>query len=145
MRMSIRVIDFQSPTAAAEFAAGLKEIGFAVISNHPISQQLIDKAYEQWYAFFKSNEKKQYEFNPKTHDGYISTELSETAKGYDKKDLKEFYHYYKGQRCPLSCLKTTSTLSAELTELASTLLSWVDQHAPENVRANFSMPSPDMI
>ncbi|PIZ04543.1 MAG: 2OG-Fe(II) oxygenase [Gammaproteobacteria bacterium CG_4_10_14_0_8_um_filter_38_16] len=143
--MSIRVIDFRSPTAAAEFAAGLKEIGFAVISNHPVSQALINQAYEQWYAFFKSDEKKQFTFNPETQDGYISKELSETAKGYDQKDLKEFYHYYKGQRCPASCFDVTSKLSDALTSLAGILLSWVNDHAPSDVQSKFSMPLPDMI
>ncbi len=96
--MQIRVIDYHSQNAPAEFAAGLKEIGFAVISNHPVSQPLIDKAYQQWDAFFKSDEKNNYAFNPETQDGYISKQLSETAKGYDQKDLKEFYHYYAGKR-----------------------------------------------
>lgn len=143
--MSIRVIDYRSPTAGAEFATGLKEIGFAVVSNHPVSQNLINKAYEQWYAFFQSDEKNKFPFDSKTQDGYISKELSETAKGYDKKDLKEFYHYYPGKRCPQSCFSVTSALAEELTALASTLLRWVSDHAPHDVRAKFSMPLPEMI
>src|SRR5690606_10067426 len=98
--MSISVIDFQSPTAGKEFAAGLKEIGFAVIANHPISTHLIDQVYSEWYAFFKSPEKFNYPFDPVTHTGYISTDMSETAKGHTLKDLKEFYHYYLGKECP---------------------------------------------
>ena len=141
----IRVVDFQSPTAAADFTAGLKEMGFAVLSNHPVSQQLIDQAYTQWYEFFKSSEKNTFKFNPSTHDGYISTELSETAKGYNVKDLKEFYHYYQGRRCPAECLATTSQLEKELNSMASTLLSWVEKNSPEEVRARFTMPLSDMI
>lgn len=143
--MQIRVIDYHSQNAPAEFAAGLKEIGFAVIANHPVSQSLIDKAYQQWDSFFKSDEKNNYAFNPETQDGYISKQLSETAKGYDQKDLKEFYHYYEGQRCPASCLEVTKDLSKQLTSMASTLLSWVNDHAPDNVREKFSMPLPQMI
>ena len=143
--MQIRVIDFHSQNAGAEFAAGLKEIGFAVISNHPVSQSLIDKAYEQWDTFFQSEEKNNYVFNPETQDGYISKQLSETAKGYDQKDLKEFYHYYEGRRCPAPCFEVTKDLSKQLTSMASTLLSWVNDHASDTVRSKFSMPLPKMI
>ncbi|EKD77580.1 MAG: hypothetical protein ACD_42C00283G0003 [uncultured bacterium] len=147
MSISIRVIDYRSPTAGVEFAAGLKEIGFAVISHHPVSQDLIDQAYQIWYAFFKSDEKNnpEYTFSPKTHDGYISTELSETAKGYGVKDLKEFYHYYQNGRCPKSCLTVTEKMATALKAMAATLLQWVDENAPADVRAKFSMPLPEMI
>lgn len=143
--MKVRVIDFKSPTAPADFTAGLKEIGFAVISNHPISQALINHAYDVWYQFFKSDEKKQFEFDKKTHDGYVSRELSETAKGYDVKDIKEFYHYYPHGRCPESCRDVSSKLAAALTDMASTLLGWVENNSPQVVRDKFSMPLSDMI
>ncbi|HLB55785.1 MAG TPA: 2OG-Fe(II) oxygenase family protein [Coxiellaceae bacterium] len=145
--MKIRVIDYQSQTAPAEFAAGLKEIGFAVLSNHPISQTLIDETYKAWYAFFNSDERNDpaYVFNPVTHDGYVPAKMSETAKGYDKKDLKEFYHYYQGKRCPKSCLTITDKMATSLKEMASTLLKWVDDNAPADVRTKFSMRLPDMI
>lgn len=145
--MKIRVIDYQSQHAPAEFAAGLKEIGFAVISNHPIPQTLIDQAYKTWYAFFKSEEKNNpaFKFDPKRHDGYIPKELSETAKGYGLKDIKEFYHYYLDERCPTTCAGVTAELYRELAKMAATLLKWVDENAPADVRAKFSMRLPDMI
>jgi len=143
--MQVRVIDFKSQTAGKDFTDGLKEIGFAVLENHPISIDLINEAYKVWGDFFKSNEKKDYAFNPETHDGYISKELSETAKGYSTKDIKEFYHYYLGKRCPESCRSVTQLLATELKAMAETLLQWVDQYAPEEVRKNFSVPLPSMI
>lgn len=143
--MQIRVIDYRSQHAPAEFAAGLKEIGFAVLTNHPISQSVIDKVYEQWYAFFKSDEKNDYPVDPETQEGYVSPQLSEIAKGYDKKDLKEFFNYYAGKACPASCVEVTKTLSEALTSMASTLLTWVNDHAPSEVQAKFSMPLPQMI
>lgn len=143
--MQVRVVDFTSKTAPADFAAGLKEIGFAVISNHPISQALVDNAYSVWGDFFKSHEKHDFAFDRKTHDGYVSSELSETAKGYSVKDIKEFYHYYAGRRCPASCRDVTVALSEALTSMAGTLLSWIEDNAPESVRKNFSMPLCDMI
>ena len=143
--MQVRIIDYKSPTAGKDFAAGLKEIGFAVIANHPISNQLIDQAYTLWYDFFKSSEKNNYPFNPATHEGYISTEMSETAKGYTAKDLKEFYHYYLGKTCPEACRETTHDLATQLNAMAGTLLKWVDDNAPEEVSSKFSMRLPEMI
>lgn len=143
--MSISVIDFQSPTAGKDFAAGLKDIGFAVIANHPISTQLIDQVYAQWYTFFKSPEKFNYPFNPTTHEGYISTEMSETAKGHSTKDLKEFYHYYLGKTCPESCKSPSFDLGSQLKNMAETLLKWVDENSPAEVRAKFSCALPTMI
>lgn len=29
-----------------------------------------------------------------TQDGYFPPNVSETAKGYDKKDIKEYFHFY---------------------------------------------------
>lgn len=143
--MQVRIIDFQSPTAGKDFAASLKETGFAVVANHPISNQLIDQAYTLWYDFFKSSEKHNHPFNPQTHEGYISAEMSETAKGYHAKDLKEFFHYYPGKACPQSCEAVSSELATQLKSMAGTLLKWVDDNAPEEVRANFSMRLPEMI
>ena len=144
--MSIRVVDFRSNNAAQEFTQGLKEIGFAVVSHHPISPALIDRAYQVWGAFFQSDaEKSQYPFDPERHDGFISKALSETAKGYSVKDLKEFYHYYPGGRCPVSCLQTTQMLARELSSMASTLLDWVEKYSPAEVQKRFSMSLSSMI
>ena len=90
------VIDYKSKDAAEIFATSLEETGFAVIENSPIPLDLIDKVYSDWGDFFAQSElaKREFEFTSKTHDGFISSSLSETAKGEKVKDSKEFYHYY---------------------------------------------------
>jgi len=143
--MKIRVIDYQSKNAPADFTAALKEIGFAVVSHHPVPQHLIDQTYHVWNEFFKSDQKNDFAFDRKTHDGYVSKELSETAKGHKIKDIKEFYHFYLAGRCPDSCRVVTTQLFNSLTTMASTLLAWVDENSPADVRAKFSMPLSDMI
>jgi len=143
--MRVRVVDYHSPNAAAEFSQGLKETGFAVLSNHPIPTVLIDEAYKLWYAFFKSDDKNDFAFYKETHDGYVSTQLSETAKGYSTKDIKEFYHYYLGRRCPKACVDVTSQLYIELNNMASTLLNWIEENSPAEIKANYSMPLSKMI
>ncbi|MCX7121583.1 MAG: isopenicillin N synthase family oxygenase [Gammaproteobacteria bacterium] len=143
--MKIRVIDYQSPQAPTEFAQGLKEIGFAVIENHPVSPVLIEEAYRLWYDFFKSDYKHDFAFDKKTHEGYVSTAMSETAKGYDKKDLKEFYHYYLGRRCPESCREVSAALYVALNKMAGTLLQWIENNSPAEIKKKYSMPLSDMI
>ncbi|HLD16267.1 MAG TPA: 2OG-Fe(II) oxygenase family protein [Coxiellaceae bacterium] len=143
--MSIKVVDYLNENASQQFTEGLKEIGFAVIANHPISQRLIDDNYAGWKEFFHLPEREMFIFDPKRHDGYASAQLSETAKGYGVKDLKEFYHYYPHGRCP-DCLRPiTQRLYEELTRLASVLLRWIEKHAPLSIQKNLSLPLSEMI
>lgn len=142
---AIKVVDYHSPDAAAEFASSLKEIGFAVVANSPVRQALVDQAYDQWYDFFKSDRKNDFAFDPKTHAGFISQELSENAKGSALKDLKEFYHYFSWGPCPDDLKPVTQDLYNDLKSLARTLLTWVDEKTPAEIRKDFSMPLSDMI
>src|SRR3989344_2502487 len=145
--MSIKVVDYRAANAAQQFAAGLRDIGFAVIANHPVNQELIEKNYEVWGDFFRSpeSEKLKFEFDTKKHDCFASVALSETAKGYDKKDLKEFYHFYTWGRCPEHLRPVTLQLYSELNIFAETLLQWIEQNAPQDIQDNLSIPLSDMI
>ena len=141
----IQVVDYCSPHAPKQFARSLKETGFGVVSNHPIQQDLINWAYEKWGAFFKSPDKMNYPFDPKTHSGFISTELSETAKGYKKKDLKEFFHIYNQAQCPPELSEKTIDLKSQLTNLGSELLRWVHEHTPTEITDKLKVTLPQMI
>lgn len=141
----IQVVDYRSPEAPEQFARSLKETGFGVISHHPIQQDLIDWAYVEWEKFFGSEEKNDYPFDAKTHTGFISTELSETAKGFEKKDLKEFFHFYNKSQCPPALCDKTMQLKGQLTALGSELLSWVQDHTPAEIKGKFEIPLPEMI
>ena len=55
--MAVKVIDYRDKQAPEQFAVGLKEIGFAVVTHHPLSLFLIDEAYAKWYEFFHSPER----------------------------------------------------------------------------------------
>ena len=76
---------------------------------------------------------------------FISTELSETAKGYDQKDLKEFYHLYRSGICPPEVREATFILFDQMEACAKTLLEWVQQHLPEHIMKSLSEPLPSMI
>lgn len=141
----IQVVDYSDPKAGELFARSLRETGFGVIANHPIDQALIDQCYANWAAFFASDEKQQFAFDPKTHDGFISCELSETAKGESIKDIKEFYHLYMQGRCPEPLREPSRRLMQALIDMASQLLAWSAEGLPENLQKQLSEPLPSMI
>lgn len=100
---SVRTLDIRNfinagPTERAEFSQNLRrcfeEIGFVVLTGHPISAELQNKAYRVIGEFFAlpENEKLKYE----THGtggarGYTRL-YKEHAKNTGIGDLKEFFH-----------------------------------------------------
>lgn len=141
----IKVVDYQSADAPEQFSKSLRETGFGVIANHPVDQELINRNYALWHEFFQSEDKHNYEFDPKTHTGFISTELSETAKGNDIKDLKEFYHLYASSKCPAKLEDSSRSVMSQLSNLGRELLSWVQDNTPDTITNKFESPLPEMI
>jgi isopenicillin N synthase-like dioxygenase len=143
--MSVSVVDFNSSGAQDAFCHSLLETGFAVLKNHRVQKATIDGLYSQWLDFFNSDEKYDFEFDEQSHSGYIPLERSETAKGNTVKDLKEFYHYFAGSRCPSALKAITEQVFADLSELAQCLLGWVEHALPDDIRQQLSLPLSDMI
>lgn len=143
--MIITPVDFTSPTAAKDFAESLHNTGFGVLTNHPLSQQLLNTVYEEWYGFFQSEAKHAYAYDPQKYDGYFSPAVSETAKGNTKRDLKEFYHIYPWGRYPSEVSGAARQYYEEGAALAATLLQWVEQYTPAEVQEKYSMPLSQMI
>jgi len=143
--MHLPVVDFTSPTAPQEFCKSLHETGFGVLKNHPLNQDLVESIYAEWLGFFKSEAKSQYPNDPVKHDGYFSPSVSETAKNNTKKDLKEFYHLYPWGRYPAEVSDNAKRYYADGAALAATLLRWVEDNSPPEVKARYSMPLPEMI
>lgn len=142
--MHVQSVDFKSPSASKQFKESICKTGFAVVSNHPISHDLIFKTFEEWKNFYASNEKLDYVFDPKEQAGYFPFR-SENAKDAAFKDLKEFYHYYPWWRNPASITKYTSQLREQLVSVASTLLDWIEKETPAEVAKNYSIPLSKMI
>lgn len=86
----------QDPEAfARDLGASFRETGFAVISDHPVDQTVIDRALEDAKAFFALPDatKRAYAVdNGGGQRGYTPFG-TENAKGMDQKDLKEFWHH----------------------------------------------------
>ena len=143
--MHLPIVDFQSPTAPQEFCQSLHETGFGVLRNHPLDRALVEGIYAEWLGFFKSEAKHRYLQDPVKLDGYFSPEVSETAKNNDKRDLKEFFHLYPWGRHPAEVSDAARRYYQQGSALAATLLGWVEEHSPADVKARYSMPLPQMI
>lgn len=145
--MQIQTVDYTLANSPALFTQSLLDTGFAVVKNHPIQKALIEQAYRDWHQYFLLDRKQQepFLFNKETHEGHIPLELSETAKGYKIKDIKEFYHYYAWGRCPENLKAVTHALFTQLITLAAELLQWIEDNTPAEVSKNLSMPLSKMI
>ena len=139
MSYQIKTINYKSNNAKQKLVQSLHDTGFAVLHNHPINKKNIGLVYDEWKKFFNDDKKHDYKFNLDTQDGYFPY-LSENAKGYSKKDLKEFFHYYEWGIYPKRMSNKTILLYHNLLQLGQKLLKWIDTHTPENINSNFSMP-----
>tara|TARA_B100001996_G_scaffold284333_1_gene224647 strand:- start:304 stop:1134 length:831 start_codon:yes stop_codon:yes gene_type:complete len=138
--MDILKLNYLSTEFEKDFTSSLHETGFAIVDNHPISQDLIDKVYNDWNFFFNDNRKNDYLFDYEKQDGYFPFK-SESAKGKDEKDLKEFFHIYPlWGRYPKFINNDTLILYEELIKLGKQLLKYIDKHCPEEIRIKFSEP-----
>ncbi len=144
--VKISTVDYRSATAPQDFALSLKETGFGILTNHPISWAKIEKVYAEWDHFFKSAAKWDYPINVETQDGYVSTEIAEKAKGASVKDIKEFYNlYFPWGRYPKEITELTRTLFDEMFVLGRTLTDWLEAFMPDAARQKLSEPLSKML
>lgn len=137
-------INCQSNDAGRNFVKSLRNTGFAILYNHSLDTKLISDVYKEWSQFFNSEEKYNYTFNPNRQDGYFPLQ-SENAKGYNTKDLKEFFHYYEWGQYPENISDNTKYIFHLLLEIGKELLDWIDQYSPEDVKRHYSIPLSEMI
>lgn len=143
--MKLQAVDFKSPTAAKDFVESLRQTGFGVLKNHPIAQQQVSSIYENWHRFFNSEEKNNYVYNKGTQDGFFPQSVSEVAKGFKKKDIKEYYHYYPWGQCPPALKSEIDAYYSSTLTLAQELLNWIEQESPDEVSRHFREPLSSMI
>jgi isopenicillin N synthase-like dioxygenase len=143
--LELVAIDYKTPNADKLFVESLHKTGFGVLKNHPIDQSVVQAIYKNWQAFFNSEEKNQFAYDKATHDGFFSTQVSETAKGFKKKDIKEYFHYYPWGRCPAELKQQAVDYYKAANELASELLSWVEKYSPPEVSALYTQSLSSMV
>lgn len=149
---NILAVDFTAPDAAEQFAKSLRETGFAVIKNHGVSEEEIGELYADWKTFFEDDMRTNYR-----HDLYADTKgveglfemRSENAKDSKFKDLKRFYHFYKERESSLPPLPSgleerTAAFFDKMAGVGDTMLEWLDEQTPDEVKKSFSMPLREM-
>ena len=138
----ILAIGLDEVDAPAKFAKSFRETGFAIIKDHNISSDEIDRMYGVWTDFFASDEGPNFAVKPGESAGYFGYK-SENAKGSVNKDLKEFFHAYQNKTLPNITEKETREFQEKLIKMGSTLLGWLDQESEGHV--SFSEPLENMI
>lgn len=141
----LQAVDYRSDNARELFVRSLKESGFGVLKNHPIPEAQVRSIYEAWQVFFNSDRKQDFRYKSDTQDGFFSVDISETAKGYQLKDIKEYYHYYPWGQCPADLKQQLQDYYDVATSLASELLGWVEQQSPVEVQTHYTEPLMNMI
>lgn len=143
--MKLTAVDYTAENAAQEFVESLRNTGFGVLKNHPIMKEEVESIYVNWYELFGMDSKHDFAYDPEKQDGFFSADVSETAKGHEVKDIKEYFHYYPWGRCPDFLHEQTSNYYKSTTKLAAQLLSWIEEYSPKEVSDKYSMPLSSMI
>jgi isopenicillin N synthase-like dioxygenase len=143
--MKLEAVDFTAPDAQQKFVESLRQTGFGVLKNHPISQASVASIYANWQAFFNTQDKHSFLYNKGKQDGYFPQSVSEVAKGFKKKDIKEYFHFYPWGQCPVALKDELSGYYKDTSALAAQLLNWIEQESPEKVSKHYSMPLSQMI
>ncbi|MBB5204251.1 isopenicillin N synthase-like dioxygenase [Inhella inkyongensis] len=143
--MEVQVVDYRAPDAAERFTRSLHETGFGVLKNHPIPQDLVERIYATWLDFFNSEQKHDFAFSKEKQDGYFSTAISETAKGFTQKDIKEYFHIYPWGRIPEQLKADAMDYYQRANALAQELLGWVERYTPPEIAKNYREPLSNMI
>lgn len=138
-------VDYDAPNASELFVKSLRNTGFCVLKNHPIERKTIESIYSRWQNFFDGEDKNTYLFNSDNQDGFFPVDISETAKGNNNKDIKEFFHFYPWGRCPEQLKNELDNYYKQASVLASKLLFWVEKEVPKDISTMFSEPLPNMI
>jgi len=143
--MKLEAVDFTAPDAQQKFVESLRQTGFGVLKNHPIPQASVASIYAHWQAFFDGDEKHSFLYNKDKQDGFFGQNVSEVAKGFKKKDIKEYFHFYPWGQCPAALKDELSDYYKNTSALAAQLLNWIELESPAEVSQHYSMPLSQMI
>ncbi len=143
--MDVAVVDFTAPDAPETFTQSLRDTGFAVLVNHPIPWSLVEQIYREWSAFFDSPAVDRYLRDWDEQAGWFPADRSETAKGRSVRDLKEFFHVFAWSVYPDEVSDAALQYRTIATDLARTLLEWVEANTPSEIAERFTIPLSEMV
>ena len=141
---NVLAVSYDDPDAGAKFAKSLHETGFAILKDHPISQDEITGMYETWSDYFAQEDRFEHAVKDGEVHGYYGFK-SENAKGSAHKDLKEFFHVYENRPVPAPVEGPTREFQRKMMSIGSELLQWLDDNSPDDVRNKLSESLTSMI
>lgn len=126
-----------------ELVESFKTTGFAIITDHGIEPEAFTVFYKEWSKFFNGVHKSNYLFDKERQDGYYPM-LSEKAKDAKVGDLKEFFHFRKGQtEDPTEGI--TVYVQSKLDRVSHFLLNQINKGLPWEVRNGLSESLSTMV
>jgi len=146
-KFAVAVVDYTAADAAKKLTDSLKSTGFAVLTNSPVSNDLIQDVYSEWREFMirlhkeatdnlPGNLSEKYKFDLTTQNGYFPCAAAEQAKGAKARDLKHYYQcYFPHGRYPKEVSDNAEQLWKGLTALGKTLVTWIDANMPAEIKA----------
>ena len=143
--MDVAVVDYQSPDAPKRFTESLRDTGFAVLTNHPVQYDMVQRLQNEWLNFFRAGNKWDYLPSEGGQDGYRPLEEAEQAVGASLPDIKEYFHWYPWGRQPVVESASAAAMYQAGWSLATELLTWVEANTPSSISKSFSMPLSEMI
>jgi isopenicillin N synthase-like dioxygenase len=106
-----------------DFAGGLKDYGFIVLKDHPISDELLNRAYALVKKFYDLpvETKNKYALKDQGFQRGYTPFGQENAKGSPVKDLKEFWHVGREEGHRYGEQYPTNVWPAEVPEFKETM------------------------
>lgn len=141
---NVLAISYDDANAGEQFSKSLHETGFAILKDHPVQSEKIEKMYSVWSDYFANDDRFEHAVQPGDVHGYYGFK-SENAKGSAHKDLKEFFHVYENKPVPGPVEEVTRTFQSEMISIGSKLLGWLDENLPDDVRRKLSEDLTGMI
>ena len=145
MSFELPQLSYVAPNFADNFVDSLRQYGFAAVVDHPLDNHRIERIYQDWLAFFASEEVSAFTMNPQSQDGYFSLQSAEHAKGFRDRDFKEYFQFYSWGRCPETLRTDLDAHFSAAVVLGATLLGYIAHSLPASISAQLSEPLRDMI
>lgn len=126
--MDVKVCNLRGKDFEDSFIHSIMNTGFAVITHHGIDERIIRESQAGWREFFLSpKDYKEFFINEEDSNMGYKGFKSETAVGFEKPDLKEFFHYKLGANIPDELFVITRKLFMQLEDVGLQLLSTIDE------------------
>lgn len=142
--MQILATDYTQPDAPQRLVQSLRETGFAILVNHPLSNERLMAIYDDWREFFYSDAKTPHRFDREapegSREGWYPAEVSETAVGSSRRDLKEYFQLSSEAAAPEALAEDILGHRARAFALGQELLGWIDAALPQEIADQLEEP-----